>query len=110
MIQILAQVVTTVSSDPLTALFTRDWAALGGWGMFFSLSVLVVTGSFREWWVPGTRYKRMEDSARDLAEANKKLTDQNGDLITANQIVAHFFEETTPRRGSTPIKQREDQT
>lgn len=86
-------------ADPITAILTRDWAALGGWSLFISLCVFIVLGSFREWWVPGNRYKRLEVSSNELIEANKELRTQNGQLITANEITKHFFEETVPKRG-----------
>ncbi|WP_291053749.1 hypothetical protein [Herbiconiux sp.] len=86
-------------ADPVTALLTRDWAALGGWSLFIGLCLAVVLGAFREGWVPGARYRRLEASAKLLAEANVELTKQNGQLITANEITKHFFEETTPKRG-----------
>lgn len=85
--------------DPLTAILTRDWAAVGGWSLFIGLCLLIVLGAFREGWVPGARYRRLEASAKLLAEANVELTKQNGQLITANEITKHFFEETTPKRG-----------
>lgn len=85
--------------DPITALLTRDWAALGGWSLFIGLCLFVVIGAFREWWVPGERYRRMEEAAKSVSSANDELMKQNGQLITANEITKHFFEETTPKRG-----------
>lgn len=89
----------SASIDPITAILTRDYAAIGGWSLFIGLCILIVVGSFREWWVPGARYKRLEESAKLVSEANDELTKQNGQLITSNDIVKHFFEETTPKRG-----------
>jgi len=86
-------------SDPITAFLTRDWAAFGGWSLFIGLCLLIVTGSFREWWVPGARFRRMEEAANLASKANDVLTTQNGQLITANEITKHFFEETVPKRG-----------
>lgn len=91
--------VVTQAVDPLTAVLTRDWAAVGGWSLFLGLCMLVVIGSFREWWVPGARYRRLELTAEKLGVANDLLTVQNGQLITANEITKHFFEETVPKRG-----------
>jgi hypothetical protein len=85
-------------SDPITALLTRDWAALGGWSLFIGLSVLVVVGAFREWWVPGGRYRRLEDAAKAQSETLATTANALDKQVTANEIVKHFFEETTPRR------------
>lgn len=92
-------VLNTEGADPITAFLTRDWAALGGWSLFLGLCLLVVTGSFREWWVPGARHRRVEEAAMLASKANEALIKQNGDLLTANQITKYFFEETTPKRG-----------
>lgn len=93
-------------ADPITAVLTRDWAAAGGWSLFIGLGLFLVVSFFREGIVPGSRYRRLEaqlekvlEINRDFVEANGKLTDQNGMLITANQITAHFFQETVPVRG-----------
>lgn len=87
--------------DPLTALLTRDWAALGGWSLFVGLALLIVIGAFRENWVPGARHRRVEAAAEKAADALAKAMEQNGQLITTNEITKHFFEETTPKRGET---------
>ena len=87
------------SVDPITALLTRDWAAVGGWSILIGFGVFVVIGAFREVWVPGARYRRLELAAQKLSDANEELTRQNGQLITANEITKHFFEATTPKRG-----------
>lgn len=92
-------VLSAEGSDPITALLTRDWAALGGWSLFIGLCMLIVVGSFREWWVPGASYRRTQEALAKASEAIGKLTDQNGQLITSNQITAHFFKETIPKRG-----------
>lgn len=90
------------AADPITALLTRDWAAAGGWSLFFSLCLLIVVGAFREWWVPGARHRRLEVAAEKASDAIDRLTTQNGQLITANEITKHFFEETVPKRGEAP--------
>lgn len=92
-----ASLITEV--DPITAIFQRDWASLGGWSLFITLCILIVVGSFREWWVPGARYRRMEIASEEMVKANAALREQNGQLITANEITKHFFEETVPKRG-----------
>lgn len=89
----------TDASDPVTALLTRDWAALGGWSLFIGLAMLIVVGAFREWWVPGARYRRLEVSAEknsDTLNTTVKVLDKQ---VAANEITKHFFEETAPKRG-----------
>ena len=88
-------------ADPITSLLTRDWAAVGGWSLFLGLVILIVIGSFREWWVPGVRYRRLESSAALQSTTLSETVKQNGQLITSNEITKHFFEETTPKRGET---------
>ena len=88
-------------SDPITAIMDRDWASLGGWSLFVMLCLFIVFGAFREWWVPGARYRRMETASDKISEANDELRKQNGQLITANEITKHFFEETVPKRGES---------
>lgn len=85
--------------DPITALITRDWASFGGWSLFIGLCIFIVVGAFREWWVPGARYRRLEVLLEKASDANTALTTQNGQLIVANEITKHFFEETVPRKG-----------
>jgi len=88
----------TEAADPITAILTRDWAALGGWSLFIGLCMLVVIGAFKEWWVPGARYRRLETSAEknsDTLNTTVKVLDKQ---VAANQITAHFFEETAPKR------------
>lgn len=90
------------ASDPITAFLTRDWAALGGWSLFIGLCILIVVGAFRETWVPGARASRAEEAAKLANESLAKVVAQNGQLITANEITRHFFEETAPKRGESP--------
>lgn len=85
--------------DPITAFMTRDWAALGGWGLLISTWVVILWGALREWWVPGARYRRLEESSIKLTDANAEVLKQNGQLITGNEITKHFFQETIPTRG-----------
>lgn len=84
--------------DPITAILTRDWAALGGWSLFIMLCVFIVIGAFREWWVPGGRYKRLEVAAQKQSETLSTTAQALDKQVTANSIVKHFFEETTPKR------------
>lgn len=95
----IAAITLTEAVDPITAILTRDYAAIGGWSLFIGLCITIVIGAFREWWVPGVRHARVELAAQKLSEANDELTKQNGQLITSNEIVKHFFEETVPKRG-----------
>lgn len=99
MIVPFAGLLNVVPVDPFMAILGRDWAEVGGWSLFIGLCMLIVTGAFREWWVPGARYRRLEDAAKLMGEANDKLTTQNGQLITSNEISKYFFEETVPKRG-----------
>lgn len=84
--------------DPISAIIAQNWEDLGGWSLFLGLGLLIIAGSFREWWVPGGRYKRLEDAAtrnsQSLAAAMRALEKQ----VAANEITRHFFEETTPHR------------
>lgn len=92
---------TLAAVDPITAIFARDWAAVGGWGLFFSLTMFVVIGAFRETWVPGARHRRVEATLEKTISALQVALDQNSKLIASNEITKHFFEEITPRRGET---------
>lgn len=89
----------STGSDPITAFLSRDWAALGGWGLLILTWVIILRGALQEWWVPGSRHRRLEESSIKMQEANTELQKQNGQLITSNEIVKHFFEETVPKRG-----------
>lgn len=89
---------TTTETDPITAILTRDWAALGGWSLFLGLALLIVVGAFREWWVPGGRYKRLESSSQAQSELLSTTVGLLEKQTTANEITKHFFEETTPKR------------
>lgn len=80
------------AEDPITALLTRDWAAVGGWSLFIGLVLAIVTGSFRGWWVPGWMYKAQ---AKTLDEAMA----QNRTLLVTADVTKHFFETTAPKRG-----------
>lgn len=96
---------TTVAegADPITAIITRDWAALGGWSLFIGLGLFFIIGAFREWWVPGARYRRLEDASKTQSETMSTLSKALDQQVRANEIVKHFFEETVPgRRGSNP--------
>ena len=92
--------------DLFSAIFARDWAAVGGWSLFVMLT-LAVTFTVPRWFakeivVPGSVYRRQVEANEKLLTANEALTTQNGQLITSNQIVEHFFKETVPKRGEVP--------
>lgn len=91
--------ILTEAVDPITAIFSKDWASLGGWSLFVAMCIFMMVGAIREWWVPGPRYRRLEESSIKMSDANIELSKQNGQLIQANEISKHFFEETVPRRG-----------
>ena len=97
----LALAIAAEEADPITASLTRDWAALGGWSLFVALCITIVLSYMREWVVPGARFRRLEVSSEQMVAANTELRKQNGQLITANEITKHFFEETTPKRGGS---------
>lgn len=85
-------IVTAQPEDPITAILTRDWAALGGWSLFIGIVLLIVIGSFKGWWVPGWMYKAQADIL-------EKAMDQNRTLLVTADITKHFFESTAPKRG-----------
>ena len=81
---VIASVTTSSGSDPITAFLSRDWAALGGWGLLTITWVCILWGALKEMWVPGNRYRRLEESSIKMADANAELQKQNGQLITSN--------------------------
>lgn len=95
----LQQNVEASGGDPITAFLTRDWASLGGWSLLITTWIAILLGAVFEKWVPGGRYRRLEESSIKLANANDELLKQNGQLITGNEITKHFFQETVPTRG-----------
>lgn len=88
----LAMKVVSETSDPITAILTRDWAALGGWSLFIGIVILIVLGAFKGWWVPGWMYKAQTETLNEAMAQNRTL------LVTAD-ITKHFFESTVPKRG-----------
>lgn len=84
--------------DPFTALMTRDWASLGGWSLFLGFVIFTTYGAFREWWVPGARYRRLEESYKQVQEANAALIKQNDELLEAGKLTTYFFQEVLPRK------------
>lgn len=83
--------------DPITALLARDWASFGGWSLLIGfLVVWIGVGSFREWWVPGPRYRRQEDLLLKSTELNREQSAQIERLIQGNELTKHFFESVMP--------------
>lgn len=85
--------------DLFNAILARDWGAIGGWSLFIGLGLLIVMLVLNERLVPGKALTRLIEANQKLLEANEALTKQNGQLITANEITKHFFQETAPKRG-----------
>lgn len=90
--------------DPISAIIGGQWAAVGGWSLWIGTVVVIVTGSFREWWVPGARAKRTEALLAKSVQTVNELTNQNGQLIAGNEITKHWFEAYVPKRGGTTTK------
>lgn len=99
-LQVLASAHLAEGSDPITAFITHDWASLGGWSLFIGLCLFAVTGAVREWWVPGARYRRLEEASKKLAEANAALLKQNESLLKGADLTQYFFQEVLPRKGA----------
>ena len=97
--ELFAALAIQASTDPVTIFLNGDWGRIGGWGLFVSLCLFFVIGAFRETWVPGARYRRLEVAAQALAKANDNLIQQNGLLLKATELQNHFFDENTPKRG-----------
>ncbi len=87
------------SPDLFNAILTRDWGGVGGWSLFIGLGLLIVSLVLSEKLVTGKAYLRQVEANNKLLAANEALTTQNGQLITANEITKHFFQETVPKRG-----------
>jgi hypothetical protein len=94
--------------DPIQAIIAGNWGAVTGWSLWIGTVVVVVTGAFREWWVPGRRARRVEAALEKAIDTTKLLAEQNGQLITANEITKFFFEETTPHRDTSKSRVRND--
>jgi hypothetical protein len=105
------------SPDLFNAIFQRDWAAVGGWSLFIGVTVwllIYIPRAFaNEKIVPGAQHRRQVEANVKLSAAVDALTQQNGQLITANEITKHFFQETTPKRGeatewdTSPVERRQ---
>lgn len=89
------------TADPLLQVLFQNLMSFGDTSLFILLCLYIVLGSVREWWVPGRRYRRLEEASIEMTKANAVLREQNSDLIKSNQITQHFFQETTPKRGGS---------
>lgn len=98
----LAVHMTATDSDPITAIFARDWAAVGGWSLFVMLCILIVTSFMRGWIVPGSMYRSLEAASKLQAETLSTVSITLDKQVQANEISSYFFKETAPRRGETP--------
>ena len=87
------------SPDLFNAILARDWGAVGGWSLFIGLGLFIVWSVLSERLVTGKAFTRQIEANQKLLDANEALTTQNGQLITANEITKHFFQETVPKRG-----------
>lgn len=84
------------------ALFDKAFtifAQEGGWPAFGMLALIIVIGAFAEWWVPGRRYRRVEESAAAQSETLDKTVTLLKDQTMANEITKDFFLKTIPKRG-----------
>lgn len=95
----------TEATDPVSAFLQKDWGAVSGWGLFFALVVFITYGNFKEWWVPGPRYHKLEDAAKLQSETLSLTVKTLDEQVRANEITKHFFEETVPRRRDAPNEQ-----
>lgn len=89
----------TANGDPITAVLTRDWAAVGGWSLFVMLCILIVTSFMRGWIVPGSMYRSLETASKLQAETLSTLSGTLDKQVQANEISSYFFKETAPKRG-----------
>lgn len=94
--------------DPLVAILGGNWGTIGGWGLFIGLTVIIVVGSFKEWWVPGNRYRSTERLLSKSVQLNSDLSDQNRQLLVSNQLTAEFFRKTAPQIGAGVRDTRDD--
>jgi hypothetical protein len=85
------------STDPFTAFFNHDWASVGGWSLFIGLVMMIVTGSFREWWVPGPRAKRDVALIAAQQELIKQQSLQITKLTEGNEFTKYVMEKVVPR-------------
>lgn len=97
----LTLLVVADNSDPVSSILSGDWAAVSGWGLFLMLAMLIVVGSFREVWVPGNRYRRLEETSERQGETISTLSTALQEQVRANEVTKHFFEDVAPKRRDT---------
>ena len=85
------------TEDPITAFLTKDWASVGGWSLFIGLALLITTGAFREWWVPGPRAKRSEALIASQQALIRQQSDQISKLTEGNEFTKYVMEQVIPR-------------
>lgn len=96
MLQTITKLFVRADADPITDIFNKDWAAVGGWTIAIIVIFLVIVAFLTGRIVPGWMYKEI---AATLAEAMK----QNSTLLAAADIAKHFFQVTTPAR---PVREK----
>lgn len=101
----MSVVAATTNGDGFwTSLFATAFDTFsqeGGWPAFGVLTLLIVIGSFAEWWVPGRRHRRVEEAAAKQSETLDKTVTLLKDQTMANEITKDFFLKTVPKRGET---------
>lgn len=99
LVMLTAVGLTTGEAFSIASFFSSNWESIGGWSLFIGLCIFIVIGAFREWWVPGSRYKRVELAASEQSKTLASTVDALKQQTTANQITKYFFEQTVPKRG-----------
>lgn len=92
---------TAADGIPIPSFFGVQWDIIGGWALFLGMCLFIVVGAFREWWVPGARYRRLELASAKQADTLAATADALREQTQANEITKHFFEKTVPTRGET---------
>lgn len=101
----LVQTAAALATDgiPIPNFFGVKWDIIGGWSLFLGMCLLIVWGAFKEWWVPGARYRRLESSSNKQADTLAATADALREQTQANEITKHFFEKTVPMRGEPHV-------
>lgn len=95
----VSNAITEPVSDPISAILTRDWAAVGGWSLFVMLCIVIVTSFMRGWIVPGSMYRSLETASTLQAQTLSTVSGTLDKQVQANEISSYFFKETAPKRG-----------
>lgn len=75
----------------IPSFFTTNFESIGGFSLFIGLCLFIVVGSFMEWWVPGKRYRKLEESSAKQAEQLSVTVNLLKDQTLANEITKDFF-------------------